>query len=287
MRINNNLAKQFAVIAAVTALCGTSAIAETRHHDETKGTNERSHVERSNRGERNRESVQVEQQRSNNNTQLRSGNNNRSYDRNNDRNWNNNNRNNDRNWNSNNNRSNDRNWNNNNRNNNNYNNRGHYDSYRGRTPYFHNGRIDRFERWNGGFRVYIGGAPYPFFVPEAYFRSHGFRVGLSIRLGGYYNPLGYYDYYDDPYYYGGGYSTPVASGDIRGVVQEVDFRRDTLVVRDDQSGEFITTVMRGRDRTFETLRPGDVVLLRGDWIRGTFEAYRADLLDGRGYDSRY
>ena len=322
MRTNKNLAKYFAVVAAVTTLCGTSAFAETRHHDETRGDGGRGdrsgRVERSNHDQRSNDSQRSNEngnrdransQRSNQNWNRDQANNQRSNE-----NWNRDQANNERsreNWNrdrANSQRSNE-NWNrdrvnndrsydsrgrndnyNNRGRNDNYNNRGRGDSYRGgRNPYYYNGRIERYERWNNGFRIYLGGAPYPFFVPEAYFRSHGFRLGLSIRLGGYYNPLGYYDYYD-PYYYGG--STPVARGDVRGVVESVDYRRGTLVVRDDNSGEFITTVMRGRDRTFDSLRPGDVVELQGDWIRGTFEAYRADLLDNRdygrgGYDRPY
>jgi hypothetical protein len=171
---------------------------------------------------------------------------------------------------------------------------GRVDSFRGRTPSYYNGRIDRFERWNGGFRVYLGGAPYPFFVPEAYFRSHGFRVGLSLRLGGFYNPLGYYDYYD-PYTYGAAYGaygpyygSTVTSGDLRGVVESVDYRRGTLVLRDDISGNFVTTQMRGSDRMLDSLRPGDYVELQGDWVRGgIFEAYRADLLDNRDRGDNY
>jgi len=292
MRTKKHLAKQFAVVAAVAALCGTSAFAETRHRDETNGGHERSHVERN---DRNRESrgddrgARQQQPAPVQSEQLRSGGSRESHDWNRGSNNNQRSNNNSRDWNRDRvnveQRSNgSRDWNRGSNNSRDWN-RGHNDSYRGgHAPSFYNGRINRFERWNNGFRVYIGGAPYPFFVPEAYFRSHGFRVGLSIRLGGYYNPLGYYDYYDDPYYYGGGYSTPVARGDVRGVVESVDYRRGTLVVRDDASGEFITTLMRGRDRTFDALRPGDMVVLQGDWVRGTFEAYRADLLDSRDYD---
>jgi len=306
MKENNNLARHLAVAAAIAALCGTSAFADVRHREETARGGSSDHgarVERSNR-DNGAAQRQVEQQRETrsqnwdrNRSQQQTGdrnnrsssnwnrnesrstatewrNNNRSNDwnRNNNRSndWNRNNRSND--WNRNNNRSND--WNRNNRNNNYY--RG------GRAPYFYNGRISRYERWNGGFRVYIGGAPYPFFVPEAYFFSHGWRAGLSIRIGGYYNPLGYYDYYDGPYdgYYG---SSVATAGALRGVVESVDYRRGTVVVRDDISGDFVSTVMRGRDRTFDTLRPGDYIELRGDWVRGVFEAYQADLLGDRYY----
>src|ERR1051326_1696605 len=59
---NKNLARYFAVAAGIAALCGTSAFAETRHRDETRGDHNRStHVERSDRG------GSHEQQRSNEN----------------------------------------------------------------------------------------------------------------------------------------------------------------------------------------------------------------------------
>jgi len=293
MKETNHLARHFAVAAAVAALCGASAFADVRHRDETRsGGGERSaHVERSNRdsGSAQRQVQPQQETRTQNGDRNRSSNgstwnrnetrSNSNWNRNESRsnsNWNRNESRSNSNWNRDNNRSND--WNRNNRNDWNRNN-----GYRGnRTPSFYSGRISRYERWNGGFRVYIGGAPYPFFVPEAYFLSRGWRVGLSIRLGGYYNPLGYYEYYDGPYdgYYG---SSVATAGAIRGVVESVDYRRGTVVVRDDISGDFVSTVMRGRDRTFDTLRPGDYIEMRGDWVRGVFEAYSADLLDGR-YD---
>lgn len=290
MRSSKHLGRQFAVVVAVTALCGTSAFAETRHHDETnrgeaRHSDRSGRVERENHEQRSNENWnrdhssnqpnQSNQQRSNQNWNRDQVNNERQFDRGRVQSGVNNRGHVDNNY----------------RGNYNNNYRGGYrnnNNYRGHTPYFYNGRISRFERWNSGFRVWLGGAPYPFFVPEAYFRSHGLRIGLSIGLGGYYNPLGYYDY--DPYYYGGGTyggGTAVARGDVRGVVETVDYRRNTVVVRDDYSGEFVTAVMRGRDRTFDTLRPGDYVQLQGDWVRGTFEAYGADLLDSRDYDRRY
>jgi hypothetical protein len=323
---SNKLASQLAVAAAVAALMGTSAFADSRHHDETRGDSRGGRVERQDRGDRggNRGGGRQQQfeQRSNQNWDRGRSNDNRGFDRGRsndnrgfDRGRSNDNRGFDR-GRSNDNRGFDnrgnRDWNRDNASRGNVNenwNRGRSENFyrdsnrsfrdgsfgRRGAPSFYNGRIERFERWNGGFRIYLGGAPYPFFVPEAYFRSHGLRIGLSLRLGGYYNPLGYYDYYDGPYYdgayYGSNYgSGPVTSGDLRGVVESVDYRRGTIVLRDDVSGNFVTTVMRGRDRVLDSLRPGDYVVLSGDWVRGgVFEAYRADLLnDGRdnGYYPR-
>jgi hypothetical protein len=283
---SNKLASQLAVAAAVAALMGTSAFADSRHHDETRGDSRGGRVERQDRGDRggNRggDRQQTESRSSRNWDRGSRSNDNRTFDRgrtnesfNRERTFD---------------RGRVENFRDNNRSF--RDNRGFRgDSFRRGSPSFFNGRIERFEPWNGGFRIYLGGAPYPFFVPEAYFRSHGLRIGLSLRLGGYYNPLGYYDYYDGPYYDGAYYGSALAtSGDLRGVVESVDYRRGTIVLRDDISGNFVTTVMRGRDRVLDSLRPGDYVVLSGDWVRGgVFEAYRADLLnDGRdgGYYQR-
>ena len=159
------------------------------------------------------------------------------------------------------------------------------DSYRndGRRNYSTYGRVTRYERDRGGYRVWVGGG-YPFYVPEARWRLYPLRVGLSVRLGGYWNAGGYYDVYDYRPYdgaYGGGYRT---SGDVRGIVEEIDYRRGTAVVRDDISGDFITVVLRGRDSRLGSLRRGDYVTLGGDWSRGVFYAY--NVLDQR-YDDRY
>jgi hypothetical protein len=141
-----------------------------------------------------------------------------------------------------------------------------------RTPYYAHGRVTRIDPWNGGFRIYVAGAPFPFFVSDSYYRRNHWRVGVSIQLGGYYNPLGYYDYYDGVYD-GGAYS----AGAIRGTVESVDYRRDTFVVRNDATGSFVTVAARSRR---DEVRPGDYVEIAGDWNRsGIFDAYRIDLLD--------
>lgn len=148
--------------------------------------------------------------------------------------------------------------------------------YRGnRQPYYAHGRVSRYERYGGGYRVWLGGVPYPFFIPEARFRLFPrFAVGLDIRLGGYYNPGGYYDYYD-----GAGYT----SGGLRGRVESVDLRRGRLIVYDDVSNAFVTVEMRDYGRRLDDVRIGDYIELSGDWTRiGTFIAYRLDALDPQG-----
>ncbi|MGA7616741.1 MAG: hypothetical protein WBX15_16325 [Thermoanaerobaculia bacterium] len=142
------------------------------------------------------------------------------------------------------------------------------------------GRVNRIQHYRGGYRVWVGGSRYPFFVPDARFRLFPFRVGISIRLGGYYDPLGYINVYDIGGYRG--YDPVYTSGVLHGVVESVDYRRGTAVISDDISGRFVTVVMRsGFD-----LRPGDQVELSGDWSRsGIFRAYRVNWV-GNGYDNR-
>ncbi|HEX3583362.1 MAG TPA: hypothetical protein VH087_16450 [Thermoanaerobaculia bacterium] len=281
--------------AAAAMLIGTSAFAESRHsHATERGggghDGNRTNVER--RGSEQRGTAPSYQQQR---TETRSWNNtNRSYDRNN--NYNNyNNRNNARSYDSSRsydrsraydgNRSFDRNR--GYEGNRGYTNRS-FDRGRGGNAFYRDGRISRIEHWNSGYRIWLGGLDYPFFVPEARFRLNNWRVGLSIHLGGFWNPLGYYDYYDgvDPYY-GGGYGyvpgTVATSGSIRGVVESVDYRRGSMVVRDDASGSFVTVMMQGNDPRFDSLRNGDYVDLSGDWVRGYFQAYRVDNVDDGYY----
>lgn len=121
-------------------------------------------------------------------------------------------------------------------------------------------------------------------MPLAYWHADRFRIGLNIGLGGYYNSAGYYDYYDyydgyrdgarDRYYDNNRHSRV----DFRGVVESVDWRRDTFVVRNEVTGNFVTVVLR--DRSEGDVRPGDYVAVRGDWTtRNVFRAYDVDLLD--------
>lgn len=153
------------------------------------------------------------------------------------------------------------------------------DSYRNHTPYRAHGRINDVRRHGNGYRVWIHGAPYPFFVPASYYHRDRFRVGVVISLGGYYNPLGYYDYYNDDYR-GGAYSR----GELRGTVESVDYRRDTFVIRNEATGSFVTVIVR--DRRPDNIRPGDYVEIYGAWSRaGVFSATDVDLLD-EGYYRR-
>jgi hypothetical protein len=52
--------------------------------------------------------------------------------------------------------------------------------------------------------------------------------------------------------------------------RRVDYRRGTLVMRDDVSGSFVTVAMRGNDPRFGNLRPGDAIDLTGAWNRAVY-----------------
>ena len=157
-----------------------------------------------------------------------------------------------------------------------YSNRGGY-KQRSQVQYY-SGRVTKYDRYRDGYRVYVSGAPYPFFVSGAQWNRSPFRVGVAINIGGYYNPTyGYYDYYDNAYYgNGAGYA-----GDyVQGYVDRVDYRRGTFTVQDPRSRQFITVVMRNRDRFFDDLRRGDYVEVSGGWDRGgVFAGYRIDDVD--------
>lgn len=178
----------------------------------------------------------------------------------------------------------------------------------GRAPYANHervasfGRVERCQRWHGGYRVWIGGGLFPIFVPFDRWSLFPLHVGLNIRFGGYWDPLGYWSVYDyapyDGYYNGGyynggyygnvyGYNDGYTRGEIRGVVESIDFRRGTMVIHDDTSREFVTITLP-RDRRIDDMRAGDYVEFSGYWTRrGVFEASRLERFDeGRG-DERY
>jgi len=303
MNSKKNLAAQVAGAMAIAALVGTSAFAESRHSDATDRDHGRqSSSDRSSRHERSdRSSNQNQTQsrhestapqtyqrgetRSNGSWNRNETRNNGSFDRSQTRS--------NETWNrgdSRSNRSQAESFRNDNRgfdrSQSNRNNRPSFDE-RGRRSEFVEGRVNRFVHERGGYRIWVDGGRFPVWIPEARIGLFPhLRVGLSLRFGGYYDPLGYleaYDYYNDGYYGGGygGYGSASSSGLLRGVVETVDYRRGTLVLRDDVSGSFVTALIR--DRRLETLRPGDYAEIAGDWTRaGVFEGLRLeDTRDGR------
>ena len=175
--------------------------------------------------------------------------------------------------------SNDRSW------SNYHSNRPRFDN-RGRRDTFIHGRVSRFLHERGGYRIWIDGGLYPIWIPEARISLFPhLRVGLSLGFGGYYDPAGYleaYDYYDGGYYGGYAGSSAYSSGLLRGTVESIDYRNSTLVLRDDVTGNFVTTLIR--DRRLESLRPGDYAEISGDWTRnGVFEGLRLEDEQGGRY----
>jgi hypothetical protein len=314
MNSRKNLAAQVAGAIAIAALVGTSAFAESRHSDATQRDHGRqSSSDRSSRHDRSSSQNQTQSRyqtapqtyqrsetRSNGSWNRNESRNNGTFDRSQTRSnqtWN-------RGETRNNNRSFDRSQADSYRNNNrsfdrSQSSRNTLPSFdnRGRRSDFVQGRVSRFVHERGGYRIWVDGGRFPVWIPEARISLFPrLRVGLSLRFGGYYDPLGYleaYDYYNDGGYYGGGYAGgygggAYSSGLLRGVVETVDYRRGTLVLRDDVSGSFVTALIR--DRRLETLRPGDYAEIAGDWTRaGVFEGLRLeDSQDSRDTrDGRY
>ena len=156
------------------------------------------------------------------------------------------------------------------------------------------GRISNLHRERDGYRVQLNRGSQWYYVPSSAWRSHGrrnfdLRVGVSIRLGGgYYGDRGYIhvsdaDWYGDDYSYrDGGYN----DGYVSGIVQNIDYRRDVAVIRDERTGRHVTVDLgraeRRRGIAVEDLRRGDYVELEGSWVRGNvFSASRIDSLDSR------
>ncbi|MBI2212320.1 MAG: hypothetical protein HYU52_01625 [Acidobacteria bacterium] len=156
--------------------------------------------------------------------------------------------------------------------------RGHDDRYQQprsgnhgkRAPHYTEGRITRVNPYANGYRVWIAGAPHPYFVPHAYWRPGYFNIGMTIRLGGYYNTHGWYDYYGDYE------SSLIAERRMRGVVERVDYFRNEILL-DVVGGGFVTILVRD---PFEHVHPGDYVVVYGNWNRwGRFVAVDVDVID--------
>lgn len=144
------------------------------------------------------------------------------------------------------------------------------------------GRVTSINHERDGYRVQLDRGGYSYFVPGRNSRGLDLRVGINIRLTGVFDSRGDVyvsnaDYIDD------GYNNRYDNkrGELRGIVQDVDARRGTALVRDEYSGRSVTIVMsrdsrRGRGVDLDDLRRGDRVTFDGDWSRGVFEAWRID-----------
>lgn len=161
-----------------------------------------------------------------------------------------------------------------------YRNDGRYESqhrsYGNRQHYYHHGRISKYHRYGNGYRVWVLGAPYPFYVPLSHWHRDRFRIGLTIGIGGYYNPGGYYDYYDGYDRYDRYSRYDRSRGELRGVVESIDYRANSFVVRNDSTGSFVTVYSRDWGAK---VRPGDFVEMYGDWRGGVFTAYDVAFID--------
>jgi hypothetical protein len=302
MRNRSNKAIYVAATGTLALLLTTSAFAEERHRDETwRHDRQNGETRTENRDDSNRNIVprDTRNEQRDNSTHEQRDNNNRNYEqRDNNRNYeqhNNDRRGDNRGYDS--------------RHNDYRDHRGsvstHHESYRNGIPRSDGrvtmlGHISRYERERGGYRIWVGGSAYPYWVPESYFRSRRIGIGLDLRLGGIFrNGAVYVDvlgwpgdpYYNDPYYndgyYGGSYGSygNYDNGYIRGIVDGIDYRTQTLYVRDENSGRVVTVDMRRVDRRASRLdlgdlRRGDRVALNGEWIRGGL--FAADRIDSIG-----
>lgn len=109
-------------------------------------------------------------------------------------------------------------------------------------------------------------------------RDRDFRGGLSINVGGVFRGGGIaVGVGRVPYAY-----APVAvysNGLVRGVVEQVDYRDGTMLVRDDATGSVIRAEIAG-GYGLGSLRSGDYVQLTGQWLGGgIFNAVRIDNLN--------
>lgn len=146
-----------------------------------------------------------------------------------------------------------------------------------RQPYYARGAVSQLQPYRGGYRVWIDGARYPFYVPSSQFRGSSFRLGRIINLGGYFNRGGYYDYScydcsresrrDD---------LKFKSATVRGKVESIDEQHGTFIIIA-EGNDSPVTVRRGNDRGLGELRVGDYLEVDGEWTRtGYFDATRID-----------
>lgn len=162
-------------------------------------------------------------------------------------------------------------------------------SFGGRSYYndgrrFHGrGRIDRVVRYHSGYRVWLGGWGYPFYVPYRYYDPFRYRVGVFIGFNAFYDPLGYYSVYDGQGY---GYSRDYREerderiSHLRGTVVSVDLRTGLVVLdQEGRSRRTITALLPPRDRRVDDIRPGDFVEFSGDWVRERRYDFDADRME--------
>ncbi|HYS54829.1 MAG TPA: hypothetical protein VER58_13815 [Thermoanaerobaculia bacterium] len=161
--------------------------------------------------------------------------------------------------------------------------------YNSGNRFYGRGRIDRVAPYRGGYRVWLGGWGYPFFVPYRFYDPFRFRLGLFIGFNAFYDPLGYYSVYGWPYY---GYPPPSAyvgtrvyrddyandQTTVAGVVESIDLHTGTVIIIEDRSNRRTTALLPPRDRRVDDIRVGDYIELSGSWVRGRNYDFDADQL---------
>jgi hypothetical protein len=158
--------------------------------------------------------------------------------------------------------------------------RGSYDRRADRHDVTIEGRVTNITRERSGYRVTLDRGGYSFWLRDLESGRGtrgrgGLRVGINIRIGGTYEPrYGYvvadsYDWLDDV---DNGYGN--RAGSLRAVVERIDIRRGSMIVRD-EAGRLITVDMSHNDRRWNRnrgidlndLHRGDRVTLAGSWAR--------------------
>jgi hypothetical protein len=157
-------------------------------------------------------------------------------------------------------------------------------SYRDNQRVTAEGRVSSFSRERDGYRVQLEGRRDSYFVPQSHFgRDHSLRVGLSVRLGGIFRGSTIYvDAVNWPEDRDRGGRYDNRDGDLRGVIDRIDARNDTVWIRNARTRELVAVELResrGNRNELRNLRRGDYVEVSGQWQRGgVFEAYRIDVL---------
>jgi len=143
------------------------------------------------------------------------------------------------------------------------------------------GRVTRITPEREGYRVVLDHGDYAFWVRDLNAGRHGhgaLRVGINIRIGGFYEPrYGYviadtYDWLDEgPVVREPGYRAAVL---IHGTIDRINRREETLWLRLDD-GRMVSVDMTRNDRHWNRdrgidivdLHRGDRVTLSGSWTR--------------------
>ena len=150
--------------------------------------------------------------------------------------------------------------------------RGQANAYRENQRVNVSGRVQSFNRERDGYRVYLDNGNY--WVPASRFgnRARDLRVGISLSFGGIFRG-GVFGI--DAVSWGGGSGYGYDQGYVRGIVQQVNYRSETMTLRDASTGRLFEVDMRSAGNA--RLGRGDYVTLSGQWVRGNvFAVYRVD-----------